>query len=70
LELVDCLQQALDFVAGFGEIFGQDCDGFLAAVDLRLQVFDCAVDVADAACFGVAAFLEVFELVFELEDVC
>ena len=55
LELVDCLKQTLDLVAGLGEVFGQDGDGLFAALDLCLEVFDCAVDVADAAGFGVAA---------------
>jgi hypothetical protein len=66
LELVDCLEQTLDLVAGLGEVFGQDGDGLFAALDLRLEILDCAVDVAYAASFGVAALLQVFELLFEL----
>jgi hypothetical protein len=67
LEFVDCLEKTLDFVAGLGEVFGQDGDGLFAALDLCLEIFDCAVDVADAASFGVAALLQVFELLFELK---
>jgi len=40
--------------------------GFVAAVDLRLEVFDGAVDGADGAGFGGAACFESFELVLEL----
>ena len=66
MEFVNCLEKAFDFVAGFGEVFGQNCDGLLPAVDLRLQVFDCAVDVADLTGLRVASLLEVFELLFKL----
>lgn len=36
LEFVDGLQEVRDFVAGFGEVVGEDGDGFFAAFDLRL----------------------------------
>lgn len=70
MELVDGLEETVDFVAGFGEVVGEELGGFVTALDLRLQVFDCAVDVTDTADFRRAGLLEGFNLVFELRDKC
>lgn len=67
MQFVDVLEQALDFVARLVEIVLEVLIGFVAAFDLSLQVFDCAVDVADASGFCCACFFEVFELLLKLD---
>jgi hypothetical protein len=66
LEFVDRGEEIADLVTGFVDVFGEQGDGFVAALDLGLEVADCAVDIADAAGFGVACVLEVFELALKL----
>lgn len=46
LQLVDLLQQSVDFVASFGHIIRELLRCLLAAGQLRLEIFDCAVYVA------------------------
>lgn len=58
LEFVDGLEEAFDFVAGLVEVVLEHLRGLVAALDLGLEVFDGAVDVADAAGFCGASFFE------------
>ena len=62
MELVDGLQQALNFVSRLVKIVLQKLSRLFAPLDLGLKVLDRAVDVSDTACFGAAGLLEVFEL--------
>jgi hypothetical protein len=56
LEVVDGGEEVGDLVAGFGDVVGELGVLFLAALDLRFEVFDGAVDGADGAGFvGFAA---------------
>ena len=66
MQLFDCGEEAADAVARFGNVVGELGVYFFAALDLRLKIFDCAVDVADGAGFGGAGGFEGFELVLEL----
>lgn len=66
LEIVDRLEEPLDLLAGLGDVVRELSVCLVAAVDLRLQVADGAIDVADGAGgFGVLGFL-FFDLGFEL----
>lgn len=66
LELVDGGEEGGDLVAGLGNVLGQGGVLLLAALDLRFQVFDRAVDGADAAGFVGFPGRGGFELLFEL----
>lgn len=66
LQFVDGGEEAFYSVAGFVEVFGEELGAFVSALDLGLEIADCAVDVADVAGFGCARGLEGFELRGEL----
>lgn len=66
LQFIDGSQEPLDLIAGLGNIVGELRVDSVAAVDLHLEVFDGAVDVADRAeRLRLPGFL-LFELFFEL----
>jgi hypothetical protein len=66
LEFVYRLEEFLASVAGSGDFFFELSVGFVAAVDLHLEVFDRAVDVADVSLGFVALGFLGLELGFEL----
>ena len=57
MELVNGLEKTLDLVAGLVEVFIEKLGGLFAALELRLEIFDCPVDVSNAASFGAASGL-------------
>ena len=67
MQLFDCGKEATDAVAGFGNVVGKLGVYLFAALDLGLEVFNGAVDVADGARFGGAGGFESLDLLLELE---
>lgn len=68
MELVDRGEQPLDLVARGRDVRVEERVGFVAAVDLRLEVADRAVDVAGGARRERRVVRGVFELLLELRD--
>jgi hypothetical protein len=47
LEFLDGLEEAVDFIAGFADFFLKLSVDFVAALNLRLEIANCPIDIAD-----------------------
>lgn len=66
LEFFDVAEKTLDLVAAFVDILVELVVHLLSAFDLRLEVFDCAVDVAEGSLLSVMFAFLLFEVGFQL----
>lgn len=62
LKLFDCLEETLSLVTRLVQVVLEILDRFITAVDLTLEVLDCAVHIADAAGFSRTSCFEVLKL--------
>lgn len=66
MQLVDGLEQFIDLVSVTGNILLKLSVRFIAALDLLLQILNCAVDVADGALRFTSLVFLLFQLTFKL----
>lgn len=66
LELFDILQKAFNLIAALADVIVELVVHLLAPFDLRLEVFHCAVNVAQGPLLRVVLGFLVFEMCFQL----
>jgi hypothetical protein len=66
LQLIDGGEQIGDLVAGLVKILRDRRILLFAAFDLRLQILDCAIDIADGTGVGETRRLRIFKRFLEL----